>query len=284
MRFPNTHQTERFLRIPSLGRSTGDLTFAGDVEVEGHITDDARLKVTGSVLVRGNVLGGTIETGGDIEVRGVVRNHSVLEAGGDITVRSAELSGLESASRVIVGGDAEFCRIRAGRSVQVGGRILGGHCEADEEIVASSLGGRTGTRTEVVLDPVCRRADEIRRLEEDLDRVRNRLMYLRTVNVQAHLKVDRSRAQKLAQRVAAAEATLTAEFRATLKRLVVARSLSLGYARPRACVTLGVFPGVDLRIDGARLVVRGLLPAGVLEAREGRIHTEVDPRPALRPF
>ncbi len=275
---------ERFLRMSALGRSTGNLSFDGDVEIEGNVKDDAHLKATGSIVVRGSVLGGSLEAGAELTVRGTVRNQSVLKAAGDIFVRRVEHARLDGASEVFVAGDAEFCSLRATGTLHVGGRIIGGRTEVDEGLVAGALGERGGVRTEIVLDPGRRRAEEIRRLETELEQLRSRLMFLRSVEVLQRVRGERAKLVRMAERVAAADETLAAEFRAALKSLVIARTKSLDPLVPRVDVSLGLYPGVDLQINAARLVVRSLLPPGILVERDGHIHTQVDARRSYRSF
>lgn len=277
-------QNEKFLLVPSLGRTTGDFTFDGDVEVEGSVRDGVRLRASGSILVRGNIFGAGLEAGGEIAVWGAVRGESALRAGGPVSARGAEYSRIESGADIVISGDSVCCRILTPATLHVTGKLMGGRADADESILAARLGDRSGIRTELVLEPASRRAEEIRRLERGLDHVRGRLMFLRSVDVLATVRGARAALVKMAERVASADETLASEFRTALKDLVVARTRSLDLPCPRVEASLGLFPGVDLRMNGARLLVRSQLPPGTLEERAGRIHNLVDARPALGLF
>lgn len=272
------------MRMPALGKSTGDLTFDGDVEIDGNVRDSAFLRATGNIVVKGSVVGGKLEAGGEISVSGMVRSHAVLKAGGDIFVRRAEQAVINGESDVFIASDAEFCSLRTAQALHVGGRIVGGRTEVDEAIMAGGLGDRGGVRTEVILTPGLRRAEEICRLEQEVDRLRSRLMFLRSIDVLQSIRGARARLVKLAERVAAADETLATEFRAALKALVIARTRAVNRPDPKVDVSIGLYPGLDLRINDARLIVRSLLPPGILKERNGQIHTQVDSRRAFRSF
>lgn len=105
--------------------ATGNIDFAGTVEILGRVPDGFTVRARGDVVVAKTVEAATIEAAGNIVVRGGVlgRGQGLLTAGGDIIVKFAENARLQAGGRIV----AE--------------QVMHSHCVCEKHLV---LGGRRG--------------------------------------------------------------------------------------------------------------------------------------------
>lgn len=245
------------------------LDFDGDVRIQGDVNEDATVQVRGDVEITGSVNGGTVHSSGSIKVKRAVR-HGRLEAIRDISVESAEMASLHCEGDLSVRGDLRFCAAEVGGKARVGGRVIGGHLVADLGVRALAIGNRNGVRTQVMVVPEARR------------RVRKALLESELARENARMAVCHGISRRLSTRTS--EGALSArlyltEWERRHARVAEGRLLELSVLAahpapptgPTITVDVGVFPGVEIQIREATLLVDRLLPPVQLAERDGQI-------------
>ncbi len=132
--------------------STGNINFAGALEIRGSVIDGFIVKADGNITIGGNVQACQIMSGGNIVVRGgiITRNEGVVSASGTITARFIENSIVEAEQDVVVERAIINSSVRSNRSVvciSKEGKIMGGDIMAFQEIRARQIGTEKETKT-----------------------------------------------------------------------------------------------------------------------------------------
>ncbi|MAG37230.1 MAG: hypothetical protein CL878_13430 [Dehalococcoidia bacterium] len=133
--------------------STGNVEFAGNLEIRGSVRPGFRIHATGSIEVGGLVDGGSLEAGGDVRVRrGVIgQGIAVLRAGGSVETAFVENAEIHAGGSVYVGNEIRQSRVIAEGAIEVqrAGRIVSGTVRARERITARRIAAPMGTKTVV---------------------------------------------------------------------------------------------------------------------------------------
>jgi len=127
-----------------------------------------------------------------------------MKAGGDITLKFAEGQRITSGNEVHVGGEIINCQLIAKERILVKGRkgkIVGGEVKAGKEIRASVLGSDAGALTHltVAFDPETMAKlkeldEELKRLDDDGERVKEALYALLRLHMDGKLSTDKQKA------------------------------------------------------------------------------------------
>lgn len=130
----------------------GDITFEGPAEINGNIDGGARVKVSGDLIVRGEVCGGSIECGGNLVVeRGIVVGlNGRVEVKGDVTADFVENSTIHCRGSLNVARSIMQSNIIAGGSITVAsgdGLISGGMYSCHGSLRTGNLGRPEGSLT-----------------------------------------------------------------------------------------------------------------------------------------
>ena len=131
--------------------STGDISYDGNIMVNGNVRTGFTLKAQGDIQINGVVEGATIEAGGNVVIKRGVQgmNKGHIHAGGDICAQFFE------SAKVKAGGDVKagsilHSEVQCGNSVIVSGKkgfIVGGEVLCDKYVEANSLGNKMETQT-----------------------------------------------------------------------------------------------------------------------------------------
>ncbi|MCR4705183.1 MAG: FapA family protein [Lachnospiraceae bacterium] len=147
------------LELQNVDSSTGDIDFAGSVQVMGDVCENFAVKASGNVVVSGVVEGATVEAGGDVIItRGMNgMGKGVVSAGGNVIGKFFENVDI-TAGGYVQADSIMHCEVRSKTEVNVGGKkgfISGGHILARNSVSAKTLGSTMGTDTvvEVGADP-----------------------------------------------------------------------------------------------------------------------------------
>lgn len=132
--------------------STGNINFAGALDIKGNVSDTFIVKAEGNVTIGGNIQAAQIISGGDIIVKGgiITRFEGFVSARGKIVAKFIENSEVESDSDVIVDRAIINSKIRSNGMVictSQEGKIMGGDIMAFQEIRAKHLGTDKETKT-----------------------------------------------------------------------------------------------------------------------------------------
>ena len=166
----------------------GAIEFAGDIRVNGSVGRGVALRAGGSVTITGNVDVAVVQAGGDVRVVGGIRGRGVgvvRALGGSLTCRFAEDARIEAAGDVEVEDYARNAQVRAGQRAVIQGAVAGGQVYGVQGVRVQTVGNEQGVATTLT-------AGTVLQARERLERIR-------------------LRANALAERVAALDATL-AEF------------------------------------------------------------------------
>lgn len=131
--------------------STGNVNFAGALEVRGSVREGYVVKAEGSVIIRQDILGEEVTSGGDIIVMGsIVTQNGLVAAGGSVCAELIKNSVVEAGEDVVVSTGIINSRVRSNGMVACasgGSRIAGGEITAYRAISAKELGTDDGTST-----------------------------------------------------------------------------------------------------------------------------------------
>lgn len=135
--------------------SSGNISFAGTIVVQGDVSPGYSVKAGGDLKVYGMVIGATLKAGGSITVsKGVngMRGGS-LKADGNIVARYFQNAEVISGCDVYA-DSLMNCNVEAGGSILMRGpnsSIFGGRCQAGHRIFAKVIGTTSYTLTDVVI-------------------------------------------------------------------------------------------------------------------------------------
>ncbi len=179
-----------------IDRMSGDLSFEGSLRVEGSIKRGQRLKISGDLLVEGEIEDAEVETGGMITVQGGITGEGkgVILASGGVRAKYINNQTVISHSLVEVSEEIRQAIIKADQMVLVTqgrGWIVGGTITAGREVRARNIGSRYATPTIIkvgFLPEVWDKLDGLRRKIAMKERIRTQmgkeLSYLRKLKKQ----------------------------------------------------------------------------------------------------
>ena len=131
--------------------STGDISYDGNIMVNGNVRTGFTLKAKGDIQINGVVEGATIEAGGNVVIKRGVQgmNKGHIWAGGDICAQFFE-SARVKANGDVKAGSILHSEVACGNNVIVNGKkgfIVGGEVLCDKYIEVNSLGNKMETQT-----------------------------------------------------------------------------------------------------------------------------------------
>ncbi len=256
--------------------SVGNILFEGNVEVQGTVRTHFNVRAKGNITVHGAVEGGILEATGFIMVVGGVRQRAALRAEGDIQVRFMENSIARTPGNLFVKDDLLFSEVDVGGKVEVTGSLVGGTCKADVEVKADSIGSKMGTPTRVELTPLEKWLDVLRGFEArqaevkgNVTRLEEGLSTLGTARERFHgLHPDK---EALYERLNQALQGLQQESIELAAKVMQAKAKVESLPEPKILVRDRIHPGVQIRLNEARLNNEGELVARQLSEAAGKI-------------
>jgi len=127
VRLSVTHQlhVQPVLSIPgSVDAETGDISFAGHVEIDGNINEGFSVNAKGNIEVSGSIFNNaTVEAGGDIVITGGINGKDTrVQAGDDITTRYISGSRITAGGNIIVSNIIHHAHLESGGTIVFLGR------------------------------------------------------------------------------------------------------------------------------------------------------------------
>ncbi|MCR4817634.1 MAG: FapA family protein [Fretibacterium sp.] len=185
----------------------GSIDFTGAVRIRGSVRSGFHVAAQGNIDVHGMVEGADIDSQDSVTIHGGVRamGKGSVRANGDVSVNFADQATIRSGGNIIVKNAILHSHLYAQKSVQVLGsgkksQIAGGRIEAGLEVSCHVLGSEMGTKTEVVVGLPPEQIEkqrtlqsEVKRCEENLERVEPNLAHLKKLEAAGHLD-DQKRA------------------------------------------------------------------------------------------
>lgn len=190
----------------SVDSSTGNIECNGSLRISKDIQTGFKVKVAGDLEIGGQVQDAEVECGGNVIVKGGFfgGGNGKITAKGDITVKWVEGQTLHSEKTLTIGGEALNCKLYGTEAVIVTGskgKIVGGEASSKFLIRAPELGSSAGTMTELrvaydveTIKKLRAVDDEIQRLTEDRDRVKEGLTALYKLQMSGRMPPDKEAA------------------------------------------------------------------------------------------
>lgn len=151
------------LELANVDNATGNIEFAGSVQINGNVCENFSIKAGGDIDVKGVVEGSVLEAGGNIIIaRGMNgMGKGRLKADGNIVAKFLENTEV-SAEGYIQADSILHCKVICKETVSVGGKkgfISGGSVSAAGGIHVKTLGSHMGADTvvEIGVDPAMKR-------------------------------------------------------------------------------------------------------------------------------
>ncbi len=200
---------ETVLVIPGdVNASTGNVNGLGTVIIKGNVEDGYTVSAQGNIEVNGFVGKSNIQAGGDIVVKrginGGEGEFGKIIAGKSVWSSFINNARVETGENVIVSDGVVNAHVEAAGRILCKGkraRIVGGELSASEEINAATLGSRGGAETilKVGYDPKAKiELEELLKRQENLDREQNET----DRNLQGLMKQKRARKKLSAEKEA----------------------------------------------------------------------------------
>jgi uncharacterized protein (DUF342 family) len=143
-------------RVNNVDNGTGNITFNGSVIIGGDVKAGFSVRAIGDIKIRGMVEGAFIESGGDVVISkgksGIGKG--TIRAKGSITSKYIENSIIESEKNVYAEALINSF-VTAKESIMLRGNtaaIIGGTIAANNIIYAKTIGNKTNTETNIVID------------------------------------------------------------------------------------------------------------------------------------
>ena len=139
--------------VEDVDLSTGNIDFAGSVQVNGNVKENMHVSAGGNVVIRGMVEGAYIEAGGNIVIAGGMNGMAkgVLKAEGNVVSRFLENTTVEAGGYVNTEAILHS-QVSAKTDINVTGKkgfIIGGNVKAGRLVSVKNLGANMGNATEV---------------------------------------------------------------------------------------------------------------------------------------
>lgn len=162
------------MTVENVDLSTGDIDYEGNLQVNGNVCSNFRIRVDGDIEIRGVVEGAEIIAGGNITIaRGVNgMNKGILKAGGNVVAKYIE-NGTVEALGYVQADSILHSRIMAGTEIHVGGKkgfITGGYVCATNLVEVKTLGSELGANTIVEIGVSPEVKQRYKYLQEQLDK------------------------------------------------------------------------------------------------------------------
>lgn len=148
---------EPILRLDEVNMASGNIHFDGTVHVAGDVVQGMKVQASGDIVVDGTVDGGLLQAGGNIQVNGGVIANARLRAGGSVSARFAQGVQIEAGTVIMLDDMALECELKSLNQIIIGakspqrGRLVGGSATTMMLISAPLLGSSKAGLTQVVL-------------------------------------------------------------------------------------------------------------------------------------
>ena len=179
----------------------GSIDFTGAVRIHGAVRDGFHVVAQGNIDIHGPIEGAEIDSQGVIVIHGGIRGvgKAVIRANGDISIDFCDQTTIRAGGSILVNKAVMHSRLYAQKAVMALGsskqsQVAGGRIEAGLEVSCNILGSEMGTKTEVIVGLPPEQLEkrkvfttEIKRLEENLERVEPNLVLLKKMEAAGQL-------------------------------------------------------------------------------------------------
>ena len=266
----------------SVDVGTGNVDFAGSVEIRGDVESGFTVKASGDVEIKGMIGGGEV-TVRNVIVHGGIRGMNIgrIQALEDVSISFVENANISAGRDIFVKDVVLHSEMRAGHHVRVEGRrgfITGGKVGAGESIRAKVLGNNfyVQTNISVGIDPNLKhRYDALaKEYQASVKRLTEIRLSLETLKKQPLMSLSARRREQLAE-LTHEQFPLTAEIRKMQEKLAAMEEELEQMKRGSVAASDTIFPGVNITINGVKKSVEEELKHARLQMLDGQIVTGI---------
>ena len=262
----------------SVDVGTGNIDFAGSVEIRGDVESGFTVKAAGDVEIKG-MIGGAEVSGRNVIVHGGMRGMNVgkINATEDVSISFVENANIVAGRDIFVNDVVLHSEIRAGHHVRVEGRrgfITGGKVGAGESIRAKVLGNNfyVQTNLNVGVDPNLkhRRDALFKECQEIIKRLTEVRLSLETLKKQPLMSLSERRREQLVE-LTHAQFPLATKIKEMQENIAEMDEELEQMKRGVIAASDTIFPGVNATINGVKKSVEEELKHARLQMLDGKI-------------
>lgn len=253
----------------------GNVSFEGDVIVNGNIISGLTVQASGLIEVRGYVEAATLISGKDIILRNGMQGmgQGRLEAEGNIVARFIERSTLSAKGNIIADYIVQ-CIATAGGSVTMKGKwgkILGGVVRSGKEVTARIIGSPSNDRTQLELGILPDERARYTKLDKEKGEVKaqlNRVNNIIGVMPAANLPPEK---QAMYQKLLDTATHLEEQYESLTLEIEELRMLLNTNSGARVNVLKTIYPNVRIQIDSGILTTNSPIEFATFRFKDGEV-------------
>ncbi|ERJ95292.1 hypothetical protein HMPREF1992_00535 [Selenomonas sp. oral taxon 892 str. F0426] len=262
----------------SVDVGTGNIDFAGSVEIKGDVESGFTVKAAGDVEIKGMIGGAQVE-GRNVIVHGGIRGMNIgkISATEDVSISFVENANISAGRDIYVNDVVLHSEMRAGHHVRVEGRrgvITGGSIGAGESILAKTYGNNfyVQTNLHVGVDPNLKHRYEAlsKECEMAVKRLTEMRLSLETLKKQPLMSLSERRREQLVE-MTHAQFPLAGKVKEMQEEL---QRMNEELEQMKNGVILAsetIYPGVNVTINGVKKSIEGELHHARLQMIDGEI-------------
>ena len=262
----------------SVGVGTGNIDFAGSVEIKGNVEAGFVVKATGDVEIGGMVSGGDVE-GRNVYIKGGVNgmNRGKIKAREDVRAAFAENAVIESERDIYIQDVALHSNISAGKRIFLEdkrGVITGGLMEAGEEIRCKIVGNTAFvvTRMAVGVNPQLQK--RYRELCQEYKESKHRLKQItQMLNTLGKIDISRLPQERINQinALTRSQFPLAGKIKRDEKEIMAIETEFNMMQNGKIRVSDTVYPGVRISINSVMMNVQSEIKRATLSVKNDRV-------------
>ena len=262
----------------SVDVGTGNVDFAGSVEIKGDVESGFVVKASGDVEIKGMIGGAQVE-GRNVIVHGGIRGMNIgkIYASEDISISFVENANVVAGRDIFVNDVVLHSEMRAGHHVRVEGRrgiITGGKVGAGESIRAKVMGNNFYVQTslDVGIDPNLKHQHDtlLKECQAAVKRLTEIRLSLDTLKKQPLTSLSERRREQLVE-MTHAQFPLANEIKKMQEKLAQMEEELEQMKRGSVAASDTIYPGVNVTISGVKKSVEEELHHARLQMLDGQI-------------
>ncbi|TYZ23509.1 DUF342 domain-containing protein [Selenomonas ruminis] len=262
----------------SVGVGTGNIDFAGSVEIKGNVEAGFVVKATGDIEISGMVSGGDVE-GRNVYIQGGVNgmNRGKVRAREDVRAAFAENAVIESERDIYIQDVALHSNISAGKRIFLEdkrGMVTGGLVEAGEEIRCKIVGNTAFvvTRLSVGVNPQLQK--RYRELCQEYKESKQRLKQItQMLNTLGKIDISRLPQERINQinALTRSQFPLAGKIKRDEKEILAIETELNMMQNGKIRVSDTVYPGVRISINSVMMNVQSEIKRATLSVKNDRV-------------
>lgn len=262
----------------SVDVGTGNVDFAGSVEIKGDVESGFIVKATGDIEIKGMIGGAEVE-GRNVIVHGGIRGMNIgkIRAVEDVSISFVENANISAGRDIFVNDVVLHSEMRAGHHVRVEGRrgvITGGKVGAGESIRAKIFGNNfyVQTNLNVGVDPNLKhRYDALsKECQEAVKRLTELRLSLATLKKQPLMSLSPRRREQLAE-MTHEQFPLAGKIKKMQEELEQMQEELEQMKNGSIAASDTIYPGVNATINGVKKTIEEELRNARLQMLNGEI-------------